>query len=77
MRTIFFTLLVVQISVMLLVSCTKKESIKSEEPIVPSVALSPAPSPAIPAQAQQLSPTTLDLQTLELPDIDLLEELIK
>ncbi len=77
MRSFVFILLVVCIFVMALVGCAQKESVKSEEPVVPAVTLLPEPAPVIPAPEASPLPTVPEQKTVEAPEKVLLEELAK
>ena len=79
MRSIILTSLVVSIFAMALVGCAQKESVKSEEPVVPAVTVLPEQVPVIPAPepSPPPPPPVPEQKTAEVPEKGLLEELAK
>lgn len=56
MRTFIFMLLAVQMLVMSLAGCAKKESVKTEEPVIPAVTAAPEPAQAVPPPVEPAPP---------------------
>ncbi len=78
MRTFIFTLLVVLISVISMVGCAQKASVKFEEPVAPAVTVLPEPAQVIPAQEQPSPPPpSPEQRELATPEKGLFEELAK
>lgn len=79
MRTFIFTQLVLYITVISLVGCAQRESVKSEEPVVPAVTVLPEPTQVVPAPEPPPPPPPPEPEqkTAAVPEKGLLEELAK
>jgi len=79
MRTFIFTLLVVLVSIISLVGCAQKASVKSEEPVAPAVTVLPEPAQVVPAPElpSPPPPPSPEQRKLATPEKGLPEELAK